>query len=148
MATAPRPGVSARAEAAALTITIEVDGTPHTLRPGELSALDVSAVRRATRELWGEPVSVQRLLSSVLAGEDDSLEPDIDAVAVIVWLARRQTGEQCSLSDVMGSITFDTELGLGEEDDDADPLGSSEGPSAPPSPDSPTTSDSGGNTSP
>lgn len=147
MATAPRPGSTARDATPSITITI--DDQPYTLHPGELSALDVSAARRATREVWGEPVSVQRLLTSVLAGTDETLEPDIDAIAVIVWLARRQNGDPATLSEVMESITFDSEFAVdSEEAQDPDPLSPSASSAAGSSPPSPTTSASDGNTSP
>lgn len=148
MATAPRPGVGRRAESAALSITIKVDEVAYTLWPGELTAADSSALRRATREQWGVPVSIQRLLSSVLAGTDDTIEPDIDAVAMVVWLARRQTGDPVTLDVVMASITFDSSFEIdNERQEDPDPLGSSAEISGGASRRSHSTSVSDGNTS-
>lgn len=98
MATAPRPGVSRRQEAEKAHITVLVDGETYTLHPGELSALDSAALRRETG------MSVRLLLEA--AGKD----PDLDVVAAIVWLARRQRGDSVSFDEVAAAIGYDTKV--------------------------------------
>lgn len=63
-------------------LAIGVNGARYEVRFGDLTAMDVSALRRETGYSW------QGLLTA--ANE----QPDIDVVAVIVWLHRRLAGEK------------------------------------------------------
>jgi len=115
MATAPLPGTSRRAAADEVTLTVKVDGTPHTFRPTEMTARLVGDLRRATG------MGVNGLMQ--LAIGDD---PDIDILAAIVWMARRQAGEAVTYETVADSITYDSDLEpvdeVADEDPDSPPL--------------------------
>ncbi len=95
MATAPEPGASRRADA---HISISVDGTVYTMRPSELSAVDGAKVRAQTG------MSLRSLLS---AAETD---PDLDVIAAVVWLARRQAGEKITFDEVAEAIGYDAKI--------------------------------------
>lgn len=106
MATAPRPGGSKTDE---LTITVKVDGDPFTVRPNEVSAKMVGQLRRVTG------FSLQSLMAA--AGE----EPDLDVIAALVWLARRQQGENVSYDKIADSLTYESDIEPGDEPAPEDP---------------------------
>lgn len=92
------------------TVTIKVDGRPYTLRVDEVCAIDAAALRRATG------MSLRSLI------EASNADPDIDVIAALVWLARRQTGEpNLTFDDAARSISYRSDFDLGQEADD-DPL--------------------------
>ena len=95
----PRPQPKQDAET---VITIVVDGATYALRTNELSALDTQALRRETGQ------SVRALLQMA---QDD---PDLDVIAGLVWLARRQAGDAVAWADVAATISYAAELNLGE----------------------------------
>lgn len=105
MATAPRPGGNAEQ----LTITVKVDGEPFTVRPNEVSAKMVGQLRRVTG------FSLQTLMAA--AGE----EPDLDVIAALVWLARRQTGENVNYDKVAEALTYESDIEPGDEPAPEDP---------------------------
>jgi hypothetical protein len=111
MATAPKPGARAQKEADEAVISVTVDGTAHHLRIGELTALDVGALRRATG--WTTRHLVQLAIEN----------RDIDVAATLVWLARRQHGEpRLEHEAVAATFTYANDFTFGdteEEDDDS-----------------------------
>lgn len=97
----PPPDVSK--QKAATEITIVVDQQRYVLRANEISALDAMALRNETG------ISVRALLQSA---QDD---PDIDVIAGLVWLARRQAGEtKLTFATVAEHLTYDADLEIGE----------------------------------
>lgn len=107
----PRPR---SAQNTGVTVTIKLDGTSYVLRPNEISALDAAALRRECG------MSVRGLLN---AANDD---PDLDVLAGLVWLARRQAGEEVTYTDVAQGITYDSDLDV-DEGPDTDPESESVG---------------------
>jgi hypothetical protein len=79
-------------------ITVSVDGVKYSLFPQELSARDTTDVRRATG------MSFRFLMEA--AGKD----PDLDVVAAVVWLARRQAGESVTFDEVANAIGYDANI--------------------------------------
>jgi hypothetical protein len=101
MAKAPRPGAGKRAAVERSVYKITIDGTAHYLRLGEVSAIETGELRRATG------FGLRHLGYALLA------DPDIDVVAGVVWLARRQAGERSLPYDtVAGAITYDTAIDI------------------------------------
>lgn len=94
-------------------IVLTVDGERLVVRTGEVSAEDAAAMRRETG------MSLQSVLRA--ATED----PDVDVIAALVWLARRQAGTPQPFGDVARSIRYDTPIEADETAarDDADPFG-------------------------
>lgn len=98
----PRPTPKATADS---SIIITVDGTAYELRPNEINALDSQACRRETG------MSVRALLATA---QDD---PDIDTIAALVWLARRQAGEpSLAFETIAATISYGSSFDLGNED--------------------------------
>ena len=95
---APKPGASRRARSAPADVTIKVDGSEYPVWLSELSALDSAALRAETG------FSVRAVLA---AASDD---PDLDVVAAIVWLSRRQAGDPVSFAEVAAGIGYDAEF--------------------------------------
>lgn len=113
MAKAPRPGTSRRQEEAAWIIRISLDGKMHTLRPGELSAVDVGECRRQA------PMKFAQVLAVVREKADDASEYDIDITAILIWLARRQHGEpNLRYREVADAITYNSDFTPVPENDD------------------------------
>lgn len=103
MAVAPRPGAGARADAEKASVSINVDGVTHTFYPAEVSARMASEVRAATG----------RSLRAVLESAED--DPDLDTIAVLVWLARRQAGERkLPFAVVADSLTYESSVEAAE----------------------------------
>lgn len=113
MATAPTPGARRQEEAEAAVITVKLDGEVHRLRIGEMSALDVGALRRATG------LRTRELIRLGIQA------PDIDVGATMIWLARRQNGEpRLDYETAVSQLTYVNELSIGDdepepEDDDS-----------------------------
>ncbi len=83
-------------------ITIKVDDDAFELRLDEINAVDSTAVRNATG------MSLRGLLD---AAESD---PDIDVIAALVWLARRQGGEpRLAFATVAAEINYDSSFDVG-----------------------------------
>lgn len=131
MASAPRPRAR---NTEPVTLAFTIDGVPHVLHPEELTAADASAVRRATRKEWGEPMSLRSLLNQMVS-EDGSPSDglDLDVLAVLAWLARRQQGDSVTLRAVAESIAYSSDLDFGDEADEED--ASTEDPTIPSSSD-------------
>lgn len=84
---------------------LTVDGHRYELRPNEINALDSQACRRATG------VSVRSLLATA------QHDPDIDTIAALVWLARRQAGEpSLAFEDVAATISYGSDFDLDAEE--------------------------------
>lgn len=138
MASAPRPGSTSNANAQKdPAVTITVGGNPPlVMRFKDITARQASTLRKATG------LSVQGIIA---ATEED---PDIDAIASMVWLARTQNGEDVTVEEVLDGFSYGTEVTIDnvddadpeEEGEDGDPLLSSGAPSAATSPASPSTS--------
>lgn len=80
------------------SIRIKVFGQQYELKSGRVTALDAQDFRKAV----GVP------LSAVLAGDQ---EVDLDVVAGIVWMARRQRGERgLQYKEVASRLTYDTDF--------------------------------------
>lgn len=107
MATAPRPGGFRAADE--LTITIKVDGVAYTVRPDEVTANQVGQLRRVTG------FSLQTLMQVAA----DS--PDLDVIAALVWLARRQAGENVNYEKVAEAITYQSDIDSVDEPEAEDP---------------------------
>lgn len=85
-------------------ITVKVDGVPYTLHTADLGPLDTLAVRQAAG------MSLRQVLANAQA------DPDIDVLAVIVWLARRHAGEPAlSFADAVEELSYDTDYDVEEE---------------------------------
>lgn len=105
MATAPTPGVGRREAAAALTITIKVDGKPYTLHVSDLGGTHARMIRQATGH------SLKWLMDQAAA------DPDIDILAALVWLARFTAGEvNLTLADVEAELTYDADFEIVDDD--------------------------------
>lgn len=87
-----------------VAITITVDGVSSVFRPSEVSALHAGELRKATG------MSLSGVLTAATA------DPDLDVLAALVWLARRQAGEAVTYAEVAGGITYGSKI---ETDDDA-----------------------------
>lgn len=88
-------------------ITIRLDGSAYTLRAGEVNALDASMLRRATG------LSVQGLFSAA------ATDPDIDVIAAVVWMARRQAGETTLMYETVArQVTYDSDVEAVDEAED------------------------------
>lgn len=119
MAKAPDPRQHARRKAVQEKATkppsddqiiVVVDGVRHVFDHHEMNALDVRDLRRATG------MSLGKLLEAL------SDDPDIDIIAAIVWLSRRQHGEpKIKYELVVQQIGYDTDLDFSENDPDAAP---------------------------
>lgn len=108
MAKAPRPGAGKRAKAARQVYKVTIDGTDHFLRMGEVTAIETGELRRQTG------FGLRHLGYALLS------DPDIDIVAAVVWLCRRQAGERgLALDTVAGAITYDTEIDIDVVDEKA-----------------------------
>ena len=82
-----------------LGLTINVNGQEYTVRQGDLTAMDTSALRREVG------LSFRGLL------EQFTKDPDIDLVAAFVWLARRVDGELLlSFEQVASEMDYSLEL--------------------------------------
>lgn len=80
-------------------VAVIVDGTRYVVREADMTSLDASALRREVGLSWIG--LVQALAAS----------PDIDLVAALVWLARRQAGEQMlPFTAVASQINYDTDV--------------------------------------
>jgi hypothetical protein len=99
MARAPRPGAGKRAAQQQNVYKVTLDGTTHFLRLGEVSAVETAELRRLTG------FGLRHLGYVILS------DPDIDVIAAVVWLARRQAGERSlPLDQVARAITYDSEI--------------------------------------
>lgn len=108
MAVAPRPGASSRQEAEQAHVSFELEGKQYTIRPREVSA---SLAREYRRETGGPLSADMRLLTADGA--------DLDIVQNLVWLARRQAGEQVTLDDI-DDFTYEQSASLKMLDEPAE----------------------------
>lgn len=96
MATAPRPGASSRAEAEQATASFKVNGETYTFRFNDITAKLVSECRKTT---GFTPV---QLFSAV---SDRALQ-DLDVVAALIWVARRQAGDAVDYDALLEEVTY------------------------------------------
>jgi len=105
MPKAPRPGVGRRQQEAEWVIRVPVDGKIYSLRPNELSAVDVGDCRTQA------PMTFNRALAIARQIADDELDYDIDVTAILVWLSRRQHGEvDLAYRDVAAAISYGSDF--------------------------------------
>lgn len=98
MGLAPTPGRVSSAGADEHSIVFQIDGADFTLYPNLVD----SAGARAVREQTG--MSYRKVLANL---EDD---PDIDLVAVLVWVARCQAGEKINFDEVAAGIDYTSKI--------------------------------------
>lgn len=96
MANAPRPGAGRRADAEDAVASFNINGETYTFRFNDVTAKLVSESRRTT---GFTPI---QLLSAVT---EDSLQ-DLDLVAALVWICRRQAGETVDYDALMDEVTY------------------------------------------
>lgn len=88
-----------------LGVSLTVDGTEYVVREGDMTALDTMMLRRETG------LSFVEILINL------NRSPDIDLVAALVWLARRQRGEQTlPYMAVATQINYDSEIEVVEDE--------------------------------
>lgn len=94
-----------------LGLTITLDGTEYTVRQGDMTAMDTMALRRECG------FSFRGLIEAF------QRDPDIDLIAALVWLSRRQAGERLlSYEEVATDIDYDADLDIIEVvDPESDP---------------------------
>jgi hypothetical protein len=88
------------------TYRITVRGETFTLDPGAITARDGAVVRRRTREAGLGAMSVMGILRSL---EHEEVA-DLDLLAVLSWMARRQAGLVEDLGDVVDAFPTYGEL--------------------------------------
>lgn len=87
-------------------IRVKLEDTVYDFYPMRLTPLDVSAMRRETG------FTMPKLFEAVQA------EPDIDVLAVLVWLARRTAGERMlKFETVANTITYESQFDFIEDED-------------------------------
>ncbi len=80
-------------------LTIDVNGKRYTMRTSEMTARDSALLRKQTG------MSARLLLAAA------AKDPDLDVVAAIVWLARRQAGEaDVTFDEVAAEIGYDLDI--------------------------------------
>ena len=90
-------------------LSITVDGRTHTVRMGDLTALDAQALRR---ECGYSFMGLMRAFEA---------DPDVDLVAAVVWLARRLEGERLlAYTEVASEIGYDVDIDLVPAEPEAD----------------------------
>ena len=105
----PPPIPGKKKNTADVVVSLTVDGNTYEIRPSEIDGRLAMQIRRATG------ASLRSLLE--IAGDD----PDIDVIAALVWVARRQSGEDVEFDDVAATITYGSEIEAMEQVEDADP---------------------------
>lgn len=105
----PPPTSKARQRAAGQSepdITIRVDGVTYAIRSDDLTARDARDLRKQTG------MSFRAVMEA--ATED----PDIDIMAALVFLARRQDGDRkVTFDEIAEAITYSSEMEVGEDED-------------------------------
>lgn len=87
-------------------ISLSVDGTVHTVRMGDLSAMDTLALRKEVG------MSFMGLMDAFRK------DPDIDLIAALVWLSRRAAGEaSLSYEAVASELGYDLDVEMVEADE-------------------------------
>jgi hypothetical protein len=108
MATAPKPGSTREPR----VVLVTVNGETYPFSPDEISAVDAASLRKATG------MSLRSVLDSA------TKDPDIDVVAALLWLSRRQNGEpnlpyDAVAAEVHYTSKFELSSGTHDEDDDS-----------------------------
>lgn len=85
-----------------------VDKRLVTFRRGEMTGLMSAKVRKETGMSF---VAVLSLIET---------DPDMDLVAILVWVSRMQSGETVSFEDVASEINYDTEYDFDGEAEPAE----------------------------
>lgn len=78
-------------------LVFTLDGKPYELNLEELTGRDTKEFRTQTG------MSFRRTVTMFTKDPDDV---DIDSIAGLIWLARRQAGEQVDYDTVLGEITY------------------------------------------
>ena len=88
----------------AQSFVFNVDDVPYALS----MPLTIAQSMRMRRELgWSQPQLIEELKS-----------PDLDVMAVCVWLSRVQSGEDVAFETVAASVTYESKLSIGLVEDD------------------------------
>ena len=88
-------------------VTIVVDGRKYTVTAGELTGLDVMALRKEVG------MSFQGLIGAL------QTDADVDLIAALMWLARRLEGETTlAYADVAAQVGYDVEIEIDEPEAD------------------------------
>jgi hypothetical protein len=99
-----RSRARSKAEGESPGLKVELDGKIYIVRQSDLTPHDVRALRQETGLSW---IGLGRALAT---------DPDIDLVAALVWLKRRVDGDQVSYDEVLGSMSYDSDLNISLED--------------------------------
>lgn len=92
------------------SFTVHVDDVRYTLHPSRLGPADALACR----EQIG--MSLRKIMEQAQA------DPDIDVLAAIVWLARRQAGERnLKFAAACEKISYNSKIDVVDEDSDDAP---------------------------
>jgi hypothetical protein len=120
--------VSITSNPSALTLSFAIGDDQYVVRTGALTGLD----NREIRAVLG--VGFTDLLADIIDGKFD-----VDYLAALVWLARRQRGErQVKLTAILETISYDEMIAFRRVDDDGTETALSvEVGTAPPTGDSP-----------
>ncbi len=110
MGLAPEPGAARREEASKVTVTVTAAGVPYTFRPAEISASLAGEFRRVSGGM-----TVRQLMGM---SSDDA---DLDVMGGLIWLARRQAGDDIAYADVLDAINYGTEFDVSDAEADAAP---------------------------
>ena len=95
-----RSSQAARKKALNEKLSIRVNGTVHTLRVGDMTALDDHALRTQ----YGMPF--EGMVQAMAAGDRA-----LDLMAAIIWMARRTNGEELlTYAEVAAEIGFDGDI--------------------------------------
>lgn len=106
---ATRGSEKKRKEALDRGLSVKLNGQAYTVREGDLTSMDTMALRRETG------------LSFVALMQAFFTSPDIDLVAALVWLARRQAGETHLPFEVVASeIDYDSDVDVVDAPKDGD----------------------------
>lgn len=90
-------------------LTIKVNGKPYTFRPGEITGLLSGEFRKASGGMT---------VSQAMSNPESA---DLDSIGGLIWLARRQAGEDVSWNEVLSDITYETEFEVSTNEADAAP---------------------------
>lgn len=96
-------------------IAFKVDGERFVLRMKEISGLDAKHFRAGVGMTIAEAMS---LFAAAVGDDDAKVKVDLDLVAGLVFLAKRQAGNKTVKFDAVASdITYGSDVELGDDDD-------------------------------
>jgi hypothetical protein len=101
-----------------LGMKIELDGRTYLVRENDLTPRDIRALRQETGFSWAG------------LGRELEKDPDIDLIAALVWMARRLDGEVISYDDVLGEMSYKSDLKISVDDKRQSSEGEAQSPEA------------------